>query len=162
MEYLFFLKDLQANTFLAEFWESAFLKFPPRSARDLRAYPAVGFGIFEALFQNIAVDVDLSNRMGVFLAASWMIGVVTLYRQGRRDLLALLVAPAGVRGGGVDAAQVPAQGAAGPVHRLGDLAGGRGGNLELDGREGRPPTARSAASCSAVPCSCRPSRGPSS
>jgi hypothetical protein len=93
VEYVFFLKDLQSNDFLAEFWDSAFLKFPPRSPRDLQAYPAVGFGIFEALLRNIAVDVDLSARMGVFLASTWMIGVVTLYRQGRRDLLGLLVAP---------------------------------------------------------------------
>jgi hypothetical protein len=92
-EYVFFLKDLQSNSFLAEFWDSAFLKFPPRTPKDLRVYPAIGFGIFEALFQNASVDVDLSARMGVFLAASWMIGVVTLYRQGRRELLVLLFAP---------------------------------------------------------------------
>ena len=95
VEYLFFLKDLQSNTFLADYWESSFLKFPPTSPGDLRVYPAVGFGIFESLFHNAQVDVDLSMRMGVFMAAAWMIGVVTLSRQGRRELVALLVAPLG-------------------------------------------------------------------
>ena len=95
VEYLAFLRDLQANNFLAEFWDSAFLRFPPRSPRDLRAYPGVAFGLFEALLQNFTFDVDLSVRMSVFLAAAWLIGGVTLYRQGRRDLLALLVAPLG-------------------------------------------------------------------
>ena len=93
VEYVVFLKDLQANDVLADYWDSAFLKFPPASPKDLRAYPAVGFGIFESLFHNAQADVDLSARMGVFMAASWMIGVATLYRQGRRDLLGLLVAP---------------------------------------------------------------------
>ena len=93
LEYVLFLKDLQSNNFLADYWESAFLKFPPTSPKDLRVYPAVGFGLFEALFHNAQADVDLSMRMGVFMAAAWMIGVVTLYRQGRRQLLALLVLP---------------------------------------------------------------------
>ena len=93
VEYELFLKGLQANANLADYWESAFLKFPPTSPGDLRVYPAVGFGLFEALFHNAQVDVDLSMRMGVFMAAAWMIGVAMLYRQGRRDLLGLLVAP---------------------------------------------------------------------
>jgi hypothetical protein len=93
VEYVFFLKDLQTNNFLADYWESAFLKFPPTSPADLRLYPAIGFGIFEALFHNAQADVDLSARMGIIMAAAWMIGVATLYRQGRRGLLGLLVAP---------------------------------------------------------------------
>ena len=93
VSYLLFLKDLGSNSFLAEFWEGAFLPFPPTSPRALRTYAAVGFGLFEAPFQNIQVDVDLSPRMGVLMAALGAIGVLTLARSGRGRLLALLLAP---------------------------------------------------------------------
>ncbi len=93
LEYELFLKGLQTNEFLNGFWDSAFLKFPPTSAKDLRLYPAIGIGIFESMYQNSLADVDLAPRMGVLMAASWTLGVVALYRRGRRDLLALLVLP---------------------------------------------------------------------
>jgi hypothetical protein len=93
VEYFEFLKDLQTNANLAEYWDAAFLNFPPRSSRDLRLYPTIAFGIFEALFHNAQVDVDLSLRMGVLMAALWMVGVISLYRDGQRRILMLLVMP---------------------------------------------------------------------
>ncbi len=93
LEYIYFLKDLQANPFLAAYWESAILKFPPTSPRDLRVYMAVGMGVFESLFLNEQVDVDLSMRMGVFTAAAWMIGLIALGQSGRRRMRILLVGP---------------------------------------------------------------------
>ena len=92
-EYLLFLRALEGSNFLVDFWDSAFLKFPPRSAGDLRVDLAVGLGVFEAPFGNPLSDVDLSARMGIFLAAAWAVGAVVLYREGRRETLALLVAP---------------------------------------------------------------------
>jgi len=92
-EYFYFLKPLQSNRYLDEYWQGAFLRFPPRSPWDLRVYFAVAFGLFEALLQNGQYDVDLSLRMGVFLASAWLIGVVTLYHQGQRRLLWLLLSP---------------------------------------------------------------------
>jgi hypothetical protein len=91
--YLLFLKDLHANSFLATYWESGFLQFPPRGPGDLRGYLVVGFGVFEALFENLQSDVDLSMRMGAIAAAAWLVGVVALCRGGDRPFLGLMLSP---------------------------------------------------------------------
>lgn len=91
--YLLFLKDLGSNSYLAEFWDGAFLPFPPTSPKHLRNYAAVGFGLFESPFINNQADVDLSPRMGVMMAAAWLVGVAALARPGRWRMLALLTAP---------------------------------------------------------------------
>jgi len=83
IEYFWLLRDLQANDFLADYWKSGFLRVPPRSTADLRNYSAIGFGLFETLFQSHQVDVDLGPRMGGFFAAAWLVGLAVSVQLGR-------------------------------------------------------------------------------
>ncbi len=91
--YFLSMKDLQANTYLKEFWESGFLNFPPRSIKDLRQYMVVGLGIFEAPFRNMQIDENLSERMSIMAAAVWLCGAFALARRGNRGLTMLLIMP---------------------------------------------------------------------
>ncbi len=93
VQYVLFTRSLQGNAALSSYWESGFLRFPPRSPRDLHVYSALAFGLFESLFLNFQVNAELASRMGVFMAAAWLIGAATLIHQGRRQVLVLLVAP---------------------------------------------------------------------
>ena len=93
IEYVFFLKNLNANAYLNDFWSATFLPFPPTSPSDLRQYVVITLGLFEAPSLSAPADDSLANRMGLLTAAAWLIGAIVLYRHGERRLLALLVAP---------------------------------------------------------------------
>ncbi len=95
VSYRLALKDLQASDYLNQFWGEGFLRFPPRSAGDVRQCVAIFLGLFESMYQNYQAATGIEGRMGVPAAIAAVAGAIVLYRRGDRALLALLTLPLG-------------------------------------------------------------------
>lgn len=97
VNYALSLRSVQANGFLNDFWQFAFLPFPPRTPGDVRTYLSAFLGLFDTMFRYARFPGPIPVQAAAVAAAlAWLAGVVALARRGSGGLLALLLAPLAV------------------------------------------------------------------
>jgi hypothetical protein len=93
--YLAFMRPYSKNSMLNDYWQYAFVNFPPRGVADAWQYLSIVIGIFETLFGTHAPADATGQRVAMLAAALAAFGTLCAARENRRTLIPLL-APFGI------------------------------------------------------------------